>query len=173
MRSLRSWVTLITTGSFLLLAITGLLMFFKVRDGLIVVSHEWLSPIFFVGASLHIWLNWKAILGTISKAKWMVIVGLFVAMLFFSIFPAQHVVEHAREHGHGQEEIGQRATELLLGASISTVASLEGRSTSEIREALLLHGIRVASDDDTLVQAARKNQVPTVRVLDAVLVQKY
>ena len=57
MKKLRSWVTPITIGSFLLLGVTGLLMFFKVRGGLIVVAHEWLSPIFVVGACLHIFLN--------------------------------------------------------------------------------------------------------------------
>lgn len=44
MNKLRAWVTPITIGSFLLIGVTGLLMFFKVPGGLIVIAHEWLSP---------------------------------------------------------------------------------------------------------------------------------
>ena len=50
MRRLRSWVTPFTTGSFLLVGVAGLPIFLKIRGALIVVVHEWLSPIFLVGA---------------------------------------------------------------------------------------------------------------------------
>ena len=125
---LRSWVTPITIGSFLLIGVTGLLMFFKVRGSLIVVAHEWLSPVFAVGACLHIWLNWGVVRANLSRARGIIIVGLFAALLAFSIAPFSEVDEIAREHGHGQEAIGRRAAELLLQARISTVAEVTGLS---------------------------------------------
>lgn len=172
MKRLRSWVTPITIGSFLLIGVTGLLMFFKVRGGVIVVVHEWLSPIFVVGACLHIWLNWGAVRANLSRARGIIIVGLFTALLAFSIAPFEEVEEHAREHGHGQEVIGRRAAELLLRASISTVAELTGRTPQQLRDSLGRHGVRVASDEVTLADAARQSQVSPVRVLDAVLEEK-
>src|SRR5512142_1386864 len=121
MKALRSWVTPITIGSFLLLGVTGVLMFFEVRGGLIVVAHEWLSPILVVGTCLHIWLNWGAVRANLSRARGIIIVGLFAALLAFSVAPFKEVDEIAREHGHGQEVIARRAAELLLQARISTV----------------------------------------------------
>jgi hypothetical protein len=72
MKRLRSWVTPITIGSFLLIGVTGLLMFFKARGGLIVVAHEWLSLIFAIAACLHIGLNWSAIRTYLSRARGLV-----------------------------------------------------------------------------------------------------
>jgi hypothetical protein len=172
MKLLRSWVTPITIGSFLLLGVTGLLMFFKVRGGLIVVAHEWLSPIFVGGACLHIFLNWKAVRATLSRARGLIIVGLFLALLAFSVAPPRDAAEHAREHGHGQEVIGRRAAELLLQARLSTVAELTGRTPQQVRDHLGHHGVAVTSDEIALADAAAQSHVSPVYLLDAVLQEK-
>ena len=172
MKKLRLWVTPITIGSFLLLGVTGLLMFFKVRSGLIVVCHEWLSPIFVVSACLHVWLNWSAVRANLSRPRGILIVGVFAALLAFSVAPFNEAEEIAREHGHGQEVIGSRGAQLLLRARISTVAELTGRTRQQMRESLEGHGVRVKSDEVTLADAARESQVSPVRVLHAVLQEK-
>lgn len=169
MKKLRSWVTPITIGSFLLIGVTGLLMFFKVRGSLIVVTHEWLSPIFVIGACLHTWLNWGAVRAHLSQARGLVVVGLFAALLLFSLVPIGGVAEMAREHGHGQEGTARRAAEILLKAPISTVAELTGRTPQQLHDSLWRHGIRVTSDNATLADAARQSQVSPVRALNAVL----
>lgn len=169
MKKLRAWATPITIGSFLLLGVTGLLMFFRVRGGLIVVAHEWLSPIFVVGACLHIWLNWGAVRAHLSRARGIIIVGLFAALLAFSIAPFKEVDEIAREHGHGQEMFARRAAKLLLQARISTVAELTGRTPRQLRDSLGRCGIRITTDDVSLADAAQQSRVSPVRALDAVL----
>lgn len=176
MKRLRSWVTPITIGSFLLLGVTGLLMFFKVRGGLIVAAHEWLSPILVVSASLHIWLNWGAVRANLSRARGIAIVGLFAALLVFAITPGKEVEKRAREHdwehGHVQEVIGRKAAGVLLQARISTVAELTGRTPQRLRDSLGRRGVRITSDEVTLAEAARQSQVSALRVLDAVLEEK-
>jgi hypothetical protein len=172
MKKLRSWVTPITIGSFLLIGVTGLLMFFKVRGSLIVVAHEWLSPIFVVGACLHTWLNWGAVRAHLSRARGIVLVGLFAALLLLSLVPFDEASEIAREHGHGQEGAARGAAEVLLKARIATVAELTGHTPQQLRDELGHYGIRVTSDDVTLADAARQNQVNPLRVLDAVLRDK-
>jgi hypothetical protein len=144
-------------------------MFFKVRGSLIVVAHEWLSPIFVVGACLHIWLNWGVVRANLSRARGIIIVGLFAALLAFSIAPFNEVDEIAREHGHGQEATGRRAAELLLQARISTVAELTGHTPQQLRDRLGRHGIRTTTDEVSLVDAAHQCQINPARALDAVL----
>jgi hypothetical protein len=169
MKKLRAWVTPVTIGSFLLLGVTGLLMFFKARGGLVVVAREWLSPIFVVGARLHIWLNWGPVRASLSRARGIIIVGLFAALLAFSIAPFKAVDEIAREHGHGQDVVARRAAELLLESRISTVAELTGRTPQQLRDGLGRRGMRSTTGDVTLADAAQRSQVSPVRALDAVL----
>ncbi len=169
MNKLRAWVTPITIGSFLLIGVTGLLMFFKVASGLIVVAHEWLSPVFVVGACLHVWLNWGAVRASLIRARGIVIVGLFCVLLAFAVAPSDEAEEIAREHGHGQELIGRRAAEVLLQARLSTVAELTGQAPDRLRDRLGRCGIRVTSDEVSLVDAADQSHVSPARALEAAL----
>ncbi len=173
MKRLRSWVTPMTLGSFLLIGITGVLMFFKVRGNLIVVAHEWLSPIFAIGACLHIWLNWNAVRAALSRARGLLIVGFFAVLLAFSIAPFEEAAEIARHHGHGEEGLGRRSAEVLLHARIATVAELTGRTPQQLRDRLDRCGIRVASDEALLLEAAQQNQVHPARALAAVLEENW
>jgi hypothetical protein len=169
MKQLRSWVTPITIGAFLLLGVTGLLMFFKVRGNLIVVAHEWLSPVFVLGAGLHTWLNWGAVRTHLSRARGLVVVGLFAALLVLAVVPFEEAAAIAREHGHGQEGAGRRAAEVLLKARITTMAELTGQTPQQLRDRLGRLGVLVTSDELTLADAARQSQVHPARVLGAVL----
>jgi hypothetical protein len=163
---LRAWITPLTIGSFLLIGFTGLLMFFKVRSGLIVVAHEWLSLTFLVGACLHTWLNWGAVRAHLSRPRGLIIVGLFAALLILSVLPFGEVLDG---HGHGQEIVARRATEILLQARIATFAEITQRTPEQVRDSLGRHGIRVVSDTVTLADAARESRTHPMRVLAAAL----
>ncbi len=169
MNKLRAWVTPITIGSFLLSGVTGLLMFFRVPGGLIVVAHEWLSPVFVVGACLHVWLNWGAVRANLTRTRGIVIVSLFCVLLAFAVAPSDEAEEIAREHGHGQQLIGRRAAEVLLRARLSTVAQLTGQAPDRLRDRLGRCGIRVTSDEVSLVDAADQSHVSPARALEAAL----
>ena len=168
MKKLRSWVTPVTSGSFLLIGVTGALMFFKVHGGLIVIAHEWLSPVFLIGACLHIWLNWSAVYAHLTRVRGMVVVGLFAVLLLLSLVPLDEVSEVVREHGHGQE-VAQKAAEVLLEARISTVAELTGRTPQQLRDILGRHDIRFVSDELTLAGVARQGHVHPTHLLAEML----
>jgi Na+/melibiose symporter-like transporter len=56
----RSFITPLITIIFLVVALSGLLMFFHVFDGYTEVVHEILGLFFVVFSVLHVILNWKA-----------------------------------------------------------------------------------------------------------------
>jgi len=60
--SMKSWATPLAIGSFIILAVTGILMFFKVEAGYIKPVHEWLNWAMVAGVVLHTIANWKAFL---------------------------------------------------------------------------------------------------------------
>ena len=60
MKLSRSFITPLITIIFLVVALSGLLMFFHIFDGYTEVVHEILGVIFVVFSVLHVILNWKA-----------------------------------------------------------------------------------------------------------------
>ncbi len=68
----RPWITPLVIGSFVLLSVTGGLMFFHLDSGLNKVVHEWLSWLFVAAAGLHLALHngsFKKHLAS-STARW-------------------------------------------------------------------------------------------------------
>ena len=55
----RRWATKLIIGAFLLMAATGVLMFFELDQGLVVVVHQWSSWILLIGAAGHLTLHFR------------------------------------------------------------------------------------------------------------------
>ncbi len=53
----RQWVTPLVAGSFLLMGVTGILMFFHWDTGLNKTVHEWLGWAMVVAVALHVKVN--------------------------------------------------------------------------------------------------------------------
>ena len=81
MGSWRVWATPLTIGAFLLMAVTGILMFFKIATGFNVPAHEWFSWAFLIGAGAHLAANLPSFKQHLKKTKARVIMGFFVIVL--------------------------------------------------------------------------------------------
>ncbi|MGD9918790.1 MAG: DUF4405 domain-containing protein [Paenirhodobacter sp.] len=60
MLKLRSWATPLVIGSFLIMAVTGVLMFFHLDTATMKTIHEWAGLVMVAGAIAHVILNWRA-----------------------------------------------------------------------------------------------------------------
>lgn len=170
MKKLRSWVTQVTIGSFLLVGVTGLFLFFGVTGSLIVVAHEWVSLLFIVAAALHTWLNWSAVCASLSRARGILIVGFFAVLLIFSIAPGDTVEEFLQARGRVDKDVlCKKAGNLLLEAPLSTVAELTGRTPQQLRDRLARKGVRITSDEVSLVDVAAQTQAHPLHLLDVIL----
>lgn len=85
--SLRTWSTPLTIGAFILMAVTGVLMFFEWNPGLVTVVHQWFSWIFLLGTGGHIAANFrpfrKHLSSTWGKSS-VTVCALVLAASFFS-----------------------------------------------------------------------------------------
>ena len=67
MKIKREWATPVTVGAFILMATTGILMFFHLDTGLNKEAHEWLGWVMIAGVALHVFSNWKPFTGHLRK----------------------------------------------------------------------------------------------------------
>ena len=82
----RSWATPLTIGSFILITATGILMFFEIERGLMVVIHQWFSWFFVLGAAGHVVVNFRPLKKHLASASGKASVATFVAVLAISAF---------------------------------------------------------------------------------------
>jgi hypothetical protein len=140
--TLRAWATPVTLGAFILMAVTGVLMFFGWRRGLTSEAHEWLSWVFLVGAAAHLAVNWRP-LTLHLKSRWgKVSLASAIAILAFAVFPSGAPSPHQL---HGLIE------QAIMDAPLSTVANLAKIAPAEFERRLKARGI-----DASLEQSVRE-----------------
>jgi len=120
----REWVTPVVGGAFVLLAVTGVLMFFHLDTGLNKLAHEWLGWVLVAAVGLHLTLNARPLINVLKKPRGQVLAGLFMAILAASFLPL------------GQEGGGKASfmavTGALASAPLPVVAQVAGISDAEL-----------------------------------------
>jgi len=116
MSTLRKWATPTTMGAFVLLAVTGVLMFFHLDSGLNKTAHEWLGWALLAGVAAHVAVNFRAFKTYFKKPLALGIMGVFAAVLALSFIPA----------GQGGGSPVVLVMQTLNGAPIEAVIALGG-----------------------------------------------
>ncbi len=153
--TLRSWATPLTVGAFLLISVTGILMFFHLETGLSKAAHEWLGWFLVAGVAAHLWLNWRAFTTYFKRPAAVAIMGAGALVLAASLLVPG-------------SEGGALPVRQVLGsltkAPISTLALLAGKD-----EATLLASLAAeypgATADQTLTDLAAGNPEAAVGLL--------
>lgn len=138
----RDWATPITIGAFILMACTGLLMFFHLDTGRNKDVHEWLGWAMVAGVGLHVTVNWTLFKRYLGKTSSLAIIGIFVLVLVASFF----IPEEEKEGNPGK-----RATQAVLSAPISAIAPLANQTPAELVNTLQQAGFKIQSPDQTLL----------------------
>ncbi|MCI5114585.1 MAG: DUF4405 domain-containing protein [Candidatus Electrothrix sp. AW5] len=161
MKMTRDWITPITTGAFLLTAVTGILLFFHADTGLNKDVHEWLSWVFLIGAILHLVLNFASFKKHLTQRKGQVLMGSFVLLLALSFIPFEE------EHHHAPPFVPP--IRALADAPLSTLAQVARTSTDQLRDRLSREGIVVASYDQSLRELIGDDFRDQVHILEELL----
>ena len=151
MSSLRLWATPITIAAFLLMAVTGLLMFFHAETTLNKVAHEYLSWVFVIGAGLHVVVNWRAF--TVHFRRWPArgAALLFAALLVVSFLP---IGPNA-----GSGESPQRAAVgVMMNAPLAAVAMATGEDEAALIARMQAAGYEKAAPDVSLRTLSEGNK---------------
>lgn len=160
MRLQRDWITPLTIGSFVLLTVTGVLMFFHLDSGLNKLAHEWLSWVLVAAVAGHIVVNlpsfkryFKAPRGRLILAASVVVLGLSFVPLGDAGGPPPFVAPIKQ----------------LAQAPVPVLAQVAGVSPQQMRERLQAAGLSVSADSDTVAALAGPDLRRQMQLLGQVL----
>lgn len=143
----RQWVTPLVAGSFLLMGVTGILMFFHWDTGLNKTVHEWLGWAMVVAVALHVMVNLQGFKNMFRTTLGKGILGLFTLILALSFFNL----------GGGEGNGGppfKNSVNLLSNASITELSQI-----SHIDEQILLTRLQQAGVNSATAQSSVKQLV--------------
>lgn len=157
----REWVTPVVGGAFVLLAVTGVLMFFHLDTGLNKLAHEWLGWVLVAAVGLHLTLNARPLVNVLKKPRGQVLAGLFVAVLAASFLP------------FGQEGGGKASfmavTSALARAPLPVVAQVAGISEPELAARLAAAGYPASETTASVSALVGADPGASVGVLASIL----
>jgi len=162
----RKWVTPLTAGSFLLMGITGIFMFFNIRPGLVSPLHEWLGILFVASVLLHLWLNWKPM-----KAHWHRPLGKALVLLFAVLTALAFVIPSFEHEGPDGPLTGRTihvVLPALLKAPVGQLAGVAGITPAEAHQRLQAIGLKDTSDTTPLSKMAQAGGISPDKALLAI-----
>jgi Domain of unknown function (DUF4405) len=159
MKFSREWATPLTAGSFIVLAVTGLLMFFHFDRGLNHLAHEWIGWLLVLGVTCHVTANYlgfkKHLSGHLGKS----VIFVFILVLGLSFIQPE---ERKRPPGWAQPV---KALAFLPFNELASVAKL---SVDEVRERLTESGLNPTSNDQSIKDLVGHNLRKQVAALNAI-----
>lgn len=153
----RDWITPLTIGSFVLVAATGILMFFHLNTGFSKVAHEYLSWVFLGAVALHILVNVRPFKKAFASNKGRSLIAVFVLVLAGSLLPVKNA-----EHPLAPP------IRALGAAPLTEVADIANIDTAELRRRLDTAGVKMTSDKQSLQELVGDDLRAQVKALNSV-----
>lgn len=160
MKIAREWATPLTIGSFGLLAITGVLMFFHLDSGLNKLAHEWLSWILLLAVGLHVAVNMLSFKRYFSAPRGRWVIGASAVLLALSFIPLR---------GASSQPPFVAPVKALAAAPLPLLAQVAGVEPGVMRSRLQQAGLAPASDADSVSSLVGGDTKRQVQVLARVL----
>jgi hypothetical protein len=143
-RVIREWGTPLTIGSFIVMAVTGGLMFFHSAVALNGLLHRWSGLVMIAAVALHTLANWPSIERYLKQSNLArALIGLGALVLIGSF---------VNWWGYPGKSEGN-VYRAVMGAPAGHVAMLNGLTFEQLRARLAPAGITLTSPDETLDQA--------------------
>ena len=156
----RPWITPLVTGLFLLMAITGSLMFFHLDIGLNKTAHEWLGWAMVAGVVLHVLLNVNAFKRHLTNTTSRWVLGACAAVLALTFIPLGGAT--------GGKPPFAAPVQALARTPLTTVAEVAGVSVTEVRARLTAAGVVSQSDTQSVQDLVGADMGQQIRTLGTV-----
>ncbi len=154
--TLKSWATPLIIATFIISAVTGILIFFHKESGLVKPVHEWLSWALVTGGVLHTIANWKSFANYFSRKGALAIIstGLIITIAAITV-PSQ---------GKGGNPF-MRVNRTLSTASVETLAPIVKLTPEEAVAKLEQKGLKVGNANQSIKEIATANDSEAQKVI--------
>jgi len=160
--SMRSWATPLVIGSFLVMSVSGILMFFHLDSRLTNLAHEWGGWVLVAGVLAHLLLNWRPFTIYLRRPLAVGIIAVCVAILGLSFVPQGSSL---RDRGYDFDMV----VDAMSNASVETLADLSGQTADEVITALADEGLGSVAATDTVAEIAGASRDRRGAVISAAL----
>ena len=156
----RKWTTPLTIGCFIIMSVTGLLMFFHLDQGLNKLLHQWASWVFVAGVITHVLSNWATFpryITTEPIGKALIVIAVIVLSLSFYSWGSEK-----------DQPPSVLAMKMLVRAPISQLAPLVGKDSATLMSRFSTAGIAIQNEDATIESVAKgdkKIQGKAIKIL--------
>ena len=169
MLNLRNWATPITVGSFIISAISGVILFFHLNIGMMKPAHEWLSWFMILGVALHVFTNWHSFKQYFKKPIPLAVISVFVILTALSFFT---VGQDDKEGGRKNfRATANQSMQLLQSTPVYLIAQIAKTTPEAMIERLTSQGMKVENAAQNLVEIAGSNN-RNVRELLMIVTEK-
>ena len=114
---MKAWISPAVVIAFLVISVTGILMFFHVKNGIIVDLHEWLGWIFVVVGVFHLIINWKLFTCLFKKKTALASLALVSAVTLIIALSSENNPGDRKRRGHYHSEVIEMNTDTVLEVS--------------------------------------------------------
>ena len=154
---LHRYGTPLTVGLFLVSAISGVALFFRWAPQAFHSMHEWLSLVLLAPFAVHMWKNWRPLIGYFRRRTLTIPLALsLVVALPFAV------------NGLTATRTGSpafRVVRLMTAAPLTTLAPVLKTTPERLQAALQDRGFTVASISDRFDTIVASGSIPPERVL--------
>ena len=143
--------TPLTTGLFLVSAVSGVALFFRWQPAAFHMMHEWLSLVLLAPFALHIWKNWKPFVGYLKRRT-------LIIPLLASILVAVPFAVNGMMQSRGGSP-GFRVMSVMTKARLIDLAPVLNASPEDLVKRLRDEGHKVDAPEATLEGVAASSGV--------------
>jgi len=153
----RNLVTPYITWTFIVIGISGILMFFHLLQGYTEVVHEFLGLLFVIFAVFHVIINWKGLIKHFKKR--MFIISFIVTLLFSGLF-----IYAGRGHGNHKRVIIQKLAKAPIGQTFEILEIDHSEAA-----AILNNNSITLGDSKTIEEIGLNNQKSPNDIIELIL----
>ena len=153
--SLRNWATPLTISTLIVMSVTGILMFFEQESfGLITVVHQWISLIFILGITGHIFANIRPFKSHIKTSLGKVSILAFTLILLASFYSWGLITGPQLER-----PIEHALVEAPLSALALVIKTEPGRLIQKLRNHGISESTELSIHDLVILHGIDENEV--------------
>lgn len=146
--TVRKWSTPLTIGIFVLMAVTGLLMFFHWDSGFNKLAHEWVGLLFVFAVAMHVYANFASFSKHIKQPKRSAIIAVCVGVLALSFISLPGV-------GKPSPRI---VIQKLVNVPIEQLVPASGKTSQDIERIFAAHGVDAVNMQHSISALAGNEQ---------------